>query len=108
MSSEPESSESDQPVSSAPEPSEPCPESPESSETALEAPEPSGLVLGGTLNSGALDTCVDDVDGRVVDVVGLVVDVTEVGTGSSGGTGFCHTDRDVGAPMLGNSVSRIA
>mgnify|MGYP003478232760 CR=1 FL=1 len=81
----------------------------------LEPPESPGLVLLGTLSSGAFETC--DVDGNVVDVVVvdvvvLVVDVELVvaaaGTSASGGTGFCHTDRDVGAPMLGNKVSRMA
>jgi hypothetical protein len=74
------------------------------------------MVLLGTLSSGAFETCDVDgtVDGSVVDVVvlvvdvELVVDVNTVATGSSGGTGFCHTDRDVGAPMLGNNVSRMA
>jgi hypothetical protein len=112
----PESSAPDPLESSAPGSSEPCPELPESFETDLEPLESSGLVPSGTLNSGAFEICdVDgDVDGSVVDVVVLVVDVelvvdaTTVGTGSSGGTGFCHTDRDVGAPMLGNNVSRMA
>ena len=54
------------------------------------------------------------VDGIVVDVVVLVVDVVVVDevtatvADSSAGTGFCQTERGVGAPMLGKSVSRMA
>ena len=47
-------------------------------------------------------------------LVGIVVDgvlvdgLTSTSIDSSAGTGFCQTDRGVGAPMLGKSVSRIA
>ncbi len=107
--------------SSTPEPepselgsSERSPELSESSDTDRTSPELSGLVVLGTLTNGAFETCDEVVDGSVVDVEVLVVgaelvdEVTATGAGSSTGTGFCQTERDVGAPMLGNSVSRIA
>ena len=107
--------------SSTPEPepsglgsSERSPEVSESSDTDRTSPELSGLVVLGTLANGAFETCDEVVDGSVVDVEVLVVgaelvdEVTATGAGSSTGTGFCQTERDVGAPMLGNSVSRIA
>lgn len=71
-------------------------------------------------------TCTDvvlgvDVAGAVVEVLVAVVavtdvagwdrvgsDVTTTAAGGSAGAGFCHTDRAVDAPMLGNKVSRMA
>jgi hypothetical protein len=43
------------------------------------------------------------------ELVGVLVAAGVLGVaGSSGGAGFCHTDCVVGAPRLGNRLSRIA
>ncbi len=90
-------------------------ELPESSDTDGWSSESSRFVVSGALGVGASESSDNDdvvADGTVVDVlvvdVVLVDDVTATGAGSSTGTGFCQTERDVGAPMFGNSVSRTA
>ena len=54
-----------------------------------------GGFLGAVVSAGVVDG-------------GLVGGLTDTSADSSSGTGFCQTDRGVGAPMLGNKVSRMA
>jgi hypothetical protein len=84
-------------LSSPSSPSSPC------SPVVLDVGATPGANVSGT-TTGA--TLVD-----VVVLVGLVVVLAGgvvVGAGSSGTAGFCHTDCLVGAPRLGNRLSRTA
>jgi hypothetical protein len=110
-----------------PEPELPAPELPPSSGSS------GGSELSGTDEPFPLSDVSGDVSGDVLTVTvggdelfdaGVVVtvdetvevvfvDVSDVSDGSgtdtsTAGTGFCQTERAVGAPRLGNSVSRTA
>jgi hypothetical protein len=86
-----------------------------SSTSAPSWPEPSRRSSVSSKSAGTvtwLATVVVVVLVGVVVVLVLVVLVLVEGrisaVGSSRGAGFCHTDRDVEAPKLGNRLSRIA
>jgi hypothetical protein len=60
------------------------------------------VVTGGRVSAGTVTGTVVVVD------VELVTAGTVVSASTESGTGFAHTDGDVGDPRLGNNVSRTA